>query len=268
MKWFKERRLTITIFFMVLFLFFTIGATAQGRANTTFAEGIVQETASPIEWVLYSTSQYFNNLYSFIVDLPDLKDRNEELEKELKNNQIKLANYDKVVQENQELLSLLNFTKENNQYEYIPASVVSIDPYRSFSVFVINKGSNSGLKKNMTVVLSEGLVGRVMEVSTGTSKVLSIVDTTSMFDGKSVKSKDYVRITGDENNKLQGYADSESKISVGEIIVTSGMTGLFEKNIVIGVVKEVVIQKGKLEKLIKIEPSVDIEKISKVLIIK
>lgn len=253
---------------MVLFLFFCIGTTAQGRANTTFAEGVVRKAVSPVERILYGSSQYIRNLYNFIVDLPSLKQRNEELETKLKESHIKLANYDQVVKENEELLQLIDFTKENTKSQFIPASVISIDPYKRFSVFVIDKGSSAGVKKDMTVVLSEGLVGRVLEVSTGTSKVLSIIDNTSMFNGISVQSKDYLRITGDDNNKLKGYADFNAHISVGDIVVTSGMVGVFPKDIVIGVVKKVEDQEGKLEQLVSIEPSVNIEKINKVLIIK
>ncbi|MPW24843.1 rod shape-determining protein MreC [Alkalibaculum sp. M08DMB] len=268
MQWFNKHRLTITIISMVLFLLFCIGATSGGRDNTTMPEGAIRVVTSPVERVLYSTSQYIRNLYDFIVSLPSLKARNEQLEKELKENQVKLADYDMKVVENNELHEILDFTTDNNDYEYIPSSVISIDPYKGFSVFVIDKGSSDGVKKNMTVVLSEGLVGRVLEVSTGTSKVLSIIDTSSMFNGVSVKSKDYIRVTGDENNRLKGYADFEALINPGDIVVTSGMTGIFRKNIVVGIVKEVLTQEGKLEKLIIIEPSVDLSKVNKVLIIK
>jgi len=253
---------------MVLFLFFCIGTTAQGRANTTVAEGIVRGAVSPVERVLYASSQYIRNLYNFIVELPSLKQRNEELEKKLKDNQVQLADYNQVIQENEELLKLIEFTDDSKDSEFIPASVVSIDPYRRFSVFVINVGSSDGVEKDMTVVLSEGIVGRVLEVSTGTSKVLSIIDNTSMFNGISVQSNDYLRITGDDNNKLKGYADFDSKINEGDTIVTSGMEGVFPKDILIGIVKKVEDQEGKLEKLVTIEPSVNIEEINKVLIIK
>ncbi|WP_303864315.1 rod shape-determining protein MreC [Alkalibaculum bacchi] len=269
MKWFKEHRVAINIVIMVLFLFVCIGTTSQGRAYTTAPEGIIRNTTSPVERVLYLSSQYVKNLYDFVVDLPFLKAKNEQLEKELNEAEIKLANYDKLTQENEELLKLLDFTKENSQYQYISASVVSVDPYRGFSLVVINKGSNEGVKKDMTVILSEGLVGRVKEVSNGTSKVLTIIDSTSMFNGISVKSKDYIRITGkDDQSMLKGYADPEAKIKKGDIIVTSGLAGVFEKNIVVGKVKEIKADAGRLEKILTIEPSIDIEKIDKVLLIK
>lgn len=254
---------------MVLFLFLCIGMTSQGRAHTTAPEGIIRSVSSPVERVLYLSSQYVKNLYDFVVDLPFLKARNEQLEKELNEAQIKLANYDKLTQENEELLKLLNFTKENSQYNYISASLISVDPYRGFSSVIINKGSKQGIKKDMTVILSEGLVGRITEVSSNTSKILTIIDSTSMFNGISVKSKDYIRITGkDDHSMLEGYADPEAKIEKGDIIVTSGLAGVFEKNIVVGKVKEIKTNAGRLEKILTIEPSIDIEKIDKVLLIK
>ena len=50
--------------------------------------------------------------------------------------------------------------------------------------------------------------------------------------------------------------------------VTSGITGVFPKGIVIGKVEDVQEQQGNMEKLVSIDPSVDIEKVDKVLIIK
>lgn len=268
MKWFVEHKLTITIIFLVLFLLLCIGATSQGRSNTTIVEGIISESISPMEKVLYSSSQYIKNFYNFVTNLSSLKKRNEDLEQELMDYRVKLADYDRIVKENSELLELLEFKKENKKFEYISASVISIDPYKNFSLFVIDKGETSEVEKDMIVVLNEGLVGRVLEVSIGTSKVLSITDTTSMFNGKCVRTNDYVRITGDENNTLLGYIDFEADIVEEDIIVTSGYSGVFPKNIVVGEVIEVQEQNGKLEKLIKIKPAVDMEKINKVLIIK
>lgn len=268
MRWFHEHKSTIIIVVLVLFLLFCIGMTAQGRTNTTIAEGVLRASTSPVERVFYISSQYIKNLYTFILDLPTLKERNQKLEEEARINQSKLAEYDKLVAENQELSALLNFVNANSEREYITSSVISVDPYRGFSLFVIDKGSKDGIQKDRTVVIGEGLVGRVTEVSMSTSKVLSIIDTSSMFNGISVQSEDYVRITGGDNNKLNGYADSESNITVGEIIVTSGLTGPFPKDVIVGIVEDIQVQEGKLEKLITIKPSVDMEKINKVLIIK
>ena len=253
---------------MVLFLFLCIGATSQGRAYTTAPEGIIRSAISPVERVLYLSFQYVKNMYNFAIDLPLLKSRNEQLKQELDEAQAKLVDYEKLTQENEELLRLLNFARENDQHEYISASFVSVDPYRGFSLLIIDKGSNDGVTKDTTVVLSDGLVGRVTEVSSGTSKVLSIVDSTSMFNGVSVKSQNYVRITGKDNFTLEGYADPESEIEKGDLIVTSGLAGTFEKDIVVGKVTEVKPDSGRLEKLITIKPSMDIEKINKVLLIK
>ncbi|MFZ7131441.1 MAG: rod shape-determining protein MreC [Eubacteriales bacterium] len=268
MRWFSQHKLNIIITMILLTLFISIGLTSQGRANTTIVESVVSKTASPVEKILYSSSQYLRNVYDFLQNLYSLKQRNEELEQRIDEFEIKIADYDQKVKENAELLELLQFKNENEKYDFISASVVGIDPYEGFQSFIIDKGSTKGITKDMTVVLNEGLVGRVSEVSLGTSKVLSIVDTDSMFNGKSVRTNDYVRIIGDTNNELIGYIDFEADITEDDMIVTSGLSGKFPPDIVIGKVKKVEEQTGKLEKLIRIEPAVDIEKVNKVLIIK
>ena len=268
MRWFRQHKLNIIIAVIILTLFFCIGLTSQGRANSSIVEGVVNEATSPIAKVFYTSSQYVKNIYKFIVGLHDLHQRNEELEKLVDEYEMKIADYDEKVQENNELQALMDFKNENTSYEYISASIIGIDPYEGFQSFVIDKGSVNGIKENMTVVLDQGLVGRVSEVSIGTSKVLSIIDTDSMFNGKCVRTNDYVRISGDDNNGLIGYVDFEANIEEGDLIVTSGLSGIFPKDIIIGKVTEVLQQQGKLEKQIKIDTSVDIEKTNKVLIIK
>lgn len=268
MKWFIQHKFNIIITIIILSLFFCIGLTSRGRANSTIVEGVVSESVSPVAKIFYSSSQYVKNIYKFVVGLHDLQQRNDKLEKLVNEYEIKIADYDEKVQENNELKSLLDFKNENTSREYISATIIGIDPYEGFQSFVIDKGSVNGIKENMTVVLDQGLVGRVSEVSLGTSKVLSIIDTDSMFNGKCVKTNDYVRISGEDNNNLIGYVDFEAKIEEGDMIVTSGLSGIFPKDIIIGKVTEVVDKQGKLEKQVNIVPAVDIEKINKVLIIK
>ncbi|NTW71890.1 MAG: rod shape-determining protein MreC [Eubacteriaceae bacterium] len=268
MKWMKEHRFGLMITLIMFMLVTGIGMTSQGRDRTTLPESLVSSGVSPLSRVVYYSSQYIHNFYSFVTELSTLKSRNEALEQELHDYKIKLTDYDKLTQENKELKSLLSFMDEHANFEYISGSIVSIDPDSGFSIFVINRGSNDGVQVNMTVVLKEGLVGRITEVSGGTSKVLAITDQNSMFNGVCVRTRDYVRITGDDNYKLKGYVDTEAKIEAGDIVLTSGLSGAFKKDIVIGEVLEVKKQQGKLEKLVVIEPAVEVEKINNVLIIK
>lgn len=268
MKWFKKNKSIIIVVFLVLILLVSIGMTSQGRVKATLGEGLISEAASPIEKFMYNSSQYIKNTYNFFVNLHNLQKRNEELEDLVGEYEIKIADYNQKIQENKELLELLEFKDENSQYELISASVIGIDPYKGFQSLVIDKGSANGVENDMTVVLNQGLVGRVTEVSLGTSKVLSVINTESMVNGKSVRTNEYVRVIGDNTGNVIGYIDFDSDIVKGDIIVTSGLAGVFPESIVIGKVDEVVEQEGKLEKMVKIDSSVDIEKINKVLIIK
>lgn len=268
MKWFGEHKFGVLIGLIVGALVLGIGLTSGGRVHTTAPEGLISSGVGSISRMFYYSSQYVNNFYEFISDLSTLKSRNEELEDLLIEYKSNLTDYEKMAQENKELKSLLEFKEENAQYEYVSASVLSIDPDLGFSVFVINRGSNDGVGNNMTVILKEGLVGRVVEVSSSTSKVLSIIDRNSMFNGVCVRTRDYVRITGDDNYMLKGYVDSEAEIQAGDIITTSGLTGSFKKDIVVGEVIEVLTSQGKMEKEVVIEPAVELEKLNNVLIIK
>jgi rod shape-determining protein MreC len=70
-------------------------------------------------------------------------------------------------------------------YALVPARVVGLGPSQSFSSTVtIDAGSRAGVHPDMTVVNNDGLVGRVLRVTSTTATVLLIVDADSVVGGR------------------------------------------------------------------------------------
>jgi len=70
-------------------------------------------------------------------------------------------------------------------YSLVPARVVGIGPAQSFSQTVtIDAGSRAGVHPDMTVLNNDGLVGRVLRVTSSTATVLLIVDAESVVGGR------------------------------------------------------------------------------------
>src|SRR5699024_6252128 len=156
---------------------------------------------------------------------------------------------------------LLDFQRENPQYDYITANIVYIDPEVWFNVFIIDKGAEDGVERNMAISVKEGLWGRVIEVADRTSNVLSMSDSTSMINGIISRTGDHIRIQGNSYSSLDGYVDPDAQLIPGDIIVTSGLGEVFPKDMILGEVKSVKKEEGMLEKNVNIIPAVDFQQL-------
>lgn len=253
----------IAIILLVLITF-----TAHGRGSLTKGESFLSKAVAPIQKTLYSGTQYIRNFFGSIVEIGSLKETNEELEEEINELKKKQVELDTLKSENERLKKLLNFHQENPQYDYIVANIVSIDPEVWFDVFVIDKGSTDGIKKNMPVCVKEGLVGKVVEVGRNTAKVFAISDTGSVVNGVVSRTGNYIRIQGNSNSTLEGYVDPDVQLIPGDMIVTSSLGKVFPENLMIGEVESIEKQSGMLEKKVNIVPAADFQKIKEVLILK
>jgi rod shape-determining protein MreC len=124
----------------------------------------------------------------------------------------------------------------------LPARVVARDPANWWRTIQINVGSRDGVITNSPVLASDGLVGRVYEVSFAHSQVVLLGDPDCRV----------AVLVGDERNREQGviapvssspldntlveldYLSGNAKLSAGQIVVTSGLGGVFPKGIVVG----------------------------------
>ena len=175
-------------------------------------------------------------------------------------------------EENERLQTLLGFTEEFPQYEYIHAEVIASDPNSWFFEFTINRGANHGIVLNSAVVNEDGLVGRIIEVYPNTSKVLAIVDAQSAVPVVAERSRDNGIAGGgidpytSEPEIRMSYLLNDADLVPGDTVVSSSLMGIFPKGIVIGEVKEVV-REDSSENYAIVTPSVDFAHIENVLII-
>lgn len=120
----------------------------------------------------------------------------------------------------------------------------------------------------MPVVNEQGLVGRISEVNESTSKVLLITDADSTVNAILQSSRLTGVITGRPGaDPVMGFIPQGSEVSVGEIVLTSGMGGNFPKGIPIGQVVEVRQRDFEVFQEATVRPTVDFGRLEMVMII-
>ena len=220
----------------------------------------------------------FNYIKENIKEYKKLKDVN-------KNNNIletSIDRIDSIEAENIELRRQLETLKEElninytlSDYEYLNATVVSRNVGYWHNKITINKGTYNGVEKDMVVISSKGLIGKVIKTSTFTSDVRLI--TTS-----DTSNKISVHISNGDNNlyglinsydynknvlELEGISNTKD-VNIGDYVYTSGLGGVFPTGILIGIVEEITTDSYDLAKIIKVKPSADFNDINYVSILK
>lgn len=269
---------TIAIGLIVL-----IGVTSTERTSITKFEKFVGSIFMPVGKTTNSFGKKVSVFFTGISGISKLKDENEIL----KENVIKLED------ENRNLLNIIgktdylkkeaNLLKETN-FNLIESQIVGKEPGNWFDRFTIDKGLKDGIKKGDTVIqgieiedntISEGLIGRVVDVGPNWAKVITIVDELSKVSFKILRTQDGGMIsgsmdnkTGSMDNKVSGYLfDDEADIIKGDKIYTSELGGSFVSDLFIGEVDEVIDDDEDMMKRIKVKPAINFKKIYKVYVI-
>lgn len=149
---------------------------------------------------------------------------------------------DEVEKENESMKKLLNIDFSLTDYDYVYATVIERKNDFFLDEITINKGEKDGIREGMAVVDYNGLVGTI-EKTTFYTSVVKLITNSSKYNNISVK------VVGEEilnkiltvsNNKMiiEGI-DKDSKVKVGDKIVTSGLTTKFPSGIIIGTIIEI-----------------------------
>lgn len=218
-----------------------------------------------------SSSRLSATTYSYWSDVTDyfnLKDVNKQLAEE--NARLRAMMVDSV-RINDTLKVKVTDTLYNQQYEYICAKVVNNSVNKIKNYLTINKGSKDGIKPEMAVITSNGIVGIVKDVSTNFSTVISFLHDEFELSAK-IRKNGYTGTLywedGDYRYATLKDISTNVKLQKGDSIITSGYSSSFPEGIFLGTVKDFRIPEGENFYKMKIQLSVDFSKISYVYIVK
>lgn len=192
---------------------------------------------------------------------------NQRLKKEINLLRQRLNTTEEIRLENRRLENLL-FLKQKASYKVIAARVIARAPDNWSSVAIIDKGRFHGIKPGLAVVTYLGLVGRVIETATSTSKIMLINDPSLGVSGIVQRSRQEGLVSGTLGNSLiMRYLPRDSDICVSDVIITSGLTEAYPKGLFIGTVVAIGDEFSRLSRYAIIKPAVNLSNIEEILII-
>jgi len=150
----------------------------------------------------------------------------------------------------------------------LKAEVIGRDPSNLSYHLLIDQGSQNGVREGMTVVTARGLVGRISEVGTDWARVLLITDPASSVNALVQTSRATGMVQGRLGQSLvMRFIPWEERVSVGDLIITSGLGRNFPKGLVIGQVTSVRQRDFQMHQEAEVKPTVDFNRLEIVTVI-
>ena len=179
----------------------------------------------------------------------------------------KIHNLNEVYLENMRLKSLLSL-KQKSPLKVVAARVIGTSADSWSSAVLIDKGLHHGIRRNMVVMDYLGLVGRIVESSQFTSKVMLITDPNMGVSGLVQRTRQEGLVSGTlGENLVMRYLPEETDIAVSDTIVTSGSNSIYPKGLLIGKVVDVGSEFSGLSRYATIRPVARLSSIEEVLVV-
>lgn len=236
------------------------------KTATTFFERAVLTFSAPflhgIDHAVDAVSDTWNN-YLWLVNT---RQRNILLENENQQLRAQLQQTEEISQQNKRLRKLLAFV-DDLDLPALPAQVIGEDASDWARTIIIDKGSAAGLTNGLPVVSAQGVVGRIIKIAPNSSRVLLITDASSAVAALIQRTRTRSVARGRGADLSVEYALRNADINVRDLLVTSGMGGVFPKGLPLGFVTDVKTDQFGLFQQVRATPTVDFSHLEEVMVI-
>ncbi|MDD6279742.1 MAG: rod shape-determining protein MreC [Ruminococcus sp.] len=273
-EFFKSTRFKILLGFLAFLVGIMVFAVTKGGYSVSGAS-IINTVTKPFRKVSNSISMKIERTLDKVTNATEYYNENQRLKQQIGELNNQLTEYKAMKEEVEELRKFVMIKEEHEDLIISqPCDVlgyVTNDPFKSFT---IDKGSADGIGLHCPVATAEGLVGITVEVSEHVSTVRTILSPDLSIAAVSSESgsTDYGIIEGSILESTEGmtrliHLDIENRLKVGDLMITTGTSGIFPKDYSIGTVTKVALDSNGLSAYAEIEPCVDIGRLSSVIVI-
>ncbi len=240
--------------------------------TTSILSGFVKIVTEPLTYVsdkIYSGISSVGNYFGMVADLKEenlrLKAENELLMQENKKSEA-------IKEENLKLYSYLGLKREFSEMSFVNTRIISRGSGGMMSGFMIDKGTLHGVRKNMAVLDSLGIVGVITEEGLVSSRGVSILGSRSSVGVYIVRSGVSGILEGDFRMQNEGLCKlanipQDADVVVGDYVYTSGLGDIFPKDLCVGTVETITKNAANQTLTLGIKPICDFDNLSTVMVL-
>lgn len=272
-QFFLNKRLIILLV-SIIFLVALIGFSLKDREKLTWPEQFLRDSVGWTQSIFHQPAQYVAGFFENINDIQHTFQENKLLKSRLDEYVELHAKVSELEKENQRLRDILQKKETLRGFTPIQATIIARSPDHQWNEFItINKGGQHGVEKNMAVITSKGMIGKIKQASQFTSSVqlLSALDRTNRISAI---------VQGDESifGLIEGYDKEkeallftkipfDKKVAEKQFVISSGLGGVFPRGLVIGEIIEVVPDEYGLTQTAYVKPAADFYDIDHVMVV-
>lgn len=276
---FRNKRLFILLISIIILLGL-IGFSLKDRENISAPEKFVQDSVAWGQKVVNIPIIYVTDVVSNIKEFKNTYEENQVFKEKISEYKTLIYDMQELKKENEELRDTLDKTESITDYNPIQATVTSRSPERWIQQITINKGTKNGVEPNMAVITADGMIGKIISASHYTSTIqlltgfdefnrISASITQDKEDGKDKEVFGLIEKYDEKSHSLSFriIEESDHNVQKGDLVVSSGMGGVFPAGLPIGTVKEVVPDQYGLTSTALVTPAADMTSINHVIVV-
>ena len=243
-----------------------ISAQVNSRSGVPVLEQVTFGVFAEVQRSMTAVVSGVRHFWSGYVGLRDVRAENTELKQQLADAQIQLQQQRALADRTRGLVRLLEL-RERLTLTTVAAEVIASGAAPEFRTLTIDKGTQQGLRPDTAVIAPAGVVGRIVVPSLRAAKVQLLIDRNAAAGALIERSRaqGVVVGAGDELLRLE-YVSEIADVAVGDVVVTSGIDGIFPKGFTIGRI-EVIDRSGGAYRRITVRPAVDFSRLEEVLLV-
>ncbi|MBF0370517.1 MAG: rod shape-determining protein MreC [Magnetococcales bacterium] len=260
----KEKRHGLVAFTVVVAAFFLLFSVRTGSREIAPLHSTVLEVMAPLQRLFSSPIQALHDAQEHVGDLMQLDHDNRAYQKELaKLRPLGIRNRE-LERENSRLRKLLGMP-EDPRYRHMTARVVGDSSSAFARSYLLAAGTHHGVTQDTPVTVAEGVVGRAVRVGVNSSLVLSLLDLNSRVPVLVERSRTRGIAAGRNDGSLGlEFVPKQADIRSGDLLITSGLGGIFPKGLRVGRVVGITADGQGLFQRIILQPAVDFDRIEEV----
>ena len=243
-----------------------ISAQVNSRTGVPVLEAVTFGIFAEVQRGVSSGIMGVRRVWNGYVGLRGLKSENDSLKRQLADAQVALQAQRALADRSRGLEQLLEM-RDRSDLRMAAAEIIGAAATPVFRTLTIDKGTRDGLRPDMAVIAPAGVVGRIVMPSARAAKVQLLIDRNAAAGAIIERSRAQGVVVGSGEDRLRMENVSEaSDIVVGDIVVTSGIEGIYPKGFIIGRV-DTVEKNGPSYRTITVKPAVDFASLEEVLVV-
>ncbi|MBQ9945005.1 MAG: rod shape-determining protein MreC [Clostridia bacterium] len=262
-------RITVSILLSLLLGVFFAAVSDNGSSPVStvlsFVTAPLSEAAKQLTELTEDFNGYFRSSKAYADQIDELREENARLTS-------LLVDYEKTLHKLEAYEEFLEVKEENPDFSFVPAQIILKDTADIYGSFTLNQGSADGVRINDPVIYGDALVGTVRALTENSCTVYSLFNPAVSVSAYEIRTREDCYTESELSFSRNGLIilsglTKNTPVVSGGVVATSGIGGLYPKDLVIGTVRDIKTDETGLNLYALVEPQADYSLLTDVFIV-